>query len=597
MTGITKTLTFPATRGMSVQVTVTESWDLLSNSSSLTVAAAVLSDTYSGHIYYLNGSVSIDGTALCSMDAYAGSHSVYIQRLNAAYPIRGSGDTGSPWTLENVVHDESGAKTVAVRVTMDGQEASSKGADGWAVDSTQTLELTHIPRASSVSATDAAIGAVSMIAVGRKAMAYTHTVAYAFGELTGYLTADGHHSDTPVQLTQTSIGFRLPESFYGQIPGSPTGSCTLTCRTYAGTTPIGDAQSCSFTVTADAALCAPELTATAYDINETTLALTGDKNVLIRGQSNVLCTLEATAKNGASITGTVIGTQATTSRVVEGVQTNTFVFAAADSRGYGASVTVEKTMIPYVTLTCLASACRTEPTTGNAVLTLQGDFFADTFGLTENSLTLRCRLAGGDWQSMTPEIADGGYTASAYFTGLDYTRAYTVEVEASDALVTVTRTVTVGKGVPVFDWGEEDFTFHVPVRLEQGFSLSGSRPLADLFYPVGSVYISTASTSPATLFGGTWSRLRDRFLLAAGSVAAGATGGAAQVTLTESQLPVHSHRVPNIKITAADAGYAYAESWGGGSESRDLSTESAGAGQAHENMPPYLAVYMWERTA
>lgn len=64
-------------------------------------------------------------------------------------------------------------------------------------------------------------------------------------------------------------------------------------------------------------------------------------------------------------------------------------------------------------------------------------------------------------------------------------------------------------------------------------------------YPVGSIYMSVSSTSPATLFGGTWTQLKDRFLLGAGdSYSNGATGGAATVALTEANLAGHTHTVP-----------------------------------------------------
>lgn len=61
-------------------------------------------------------------------------------------------------------------------------------------------------------------------------------------------------------------------------------------------------------------------------------------------------------------------------------------------------------------------------------------------------------------------------------------------------------------------------------------------------HPVGSLYWSSSPTDPATLFGGTWTRIKDRFVLAAGDTYAnGATGGSATVKLTVSNLPAHSH--------------------------------------------------------
>ena len=64
----------------------------------------------------------------------------------------------------------------------------------------------------------------------------------------------------------------------------------------------------------------------------------------------------------------------------------------------------------------------------------------------------------------------------------------------------------------------------------------------NLVYPVGSIYWSSNNTNPGTLFGGTWTQIKDRFILAAGDYYSnGATGGAATVTLTVSNMPSHSH--------------------------------------------------------
>lgn len=135
--------------------------------------------------------------------------------------------------------------------------------------------------------------------------------------------------------------------------------------------------------------------------------------------------------------------------------------------------------------------------------------------------------------------------------------------------------------------------------------------ILDYIYPVGSIYMSTASTSPATLFGGTWTALPNRFLVGVGSdYDVGNTGGEAEHTLTDSELPVETgsfnvrawttgamaySETGNFAITTADAAGNAAS--GGSSVSARTVTYSFGGGQAHNNLPPYLAVYMWERTA
>lgn len=120
-------------------------------------------------------------------------------------------------------------------------------------------------------------------------------------------------------------------------------------------------------------------------------------------------------------------------------------------------------------------------------------------------------------------------------------------------------------------------------------------------YPVGSIYMSVNSTSPSTLFGGTWQRIQDRFLIAAGSTyKAGGTGGEATHTLTIGEMPSHTHNA-SLSARQCDDRFdtAYISTGGMGSYNRSFSVtvESSGGSAAHNNMPPYLAVYVWKRTA
>lgn len=78
----------------------------------------------------------------------------------------------------------------------------------------------------------------------------------------------------------------------------------------------------------------------------------------------------------------------------------------------------------------------------------------------------------------------------------------------------------------------------------EGVFKAGASSILDLVYPVGSIYMSTVNTSPASIMGGTWTRIQDRFLLAAGSTyTAATTGGAATVTLDSTMIPSHLHGV------------------------------------------------------
>ena len=122
-------------------------------------------------------------------------------------------------------------------------------------------------------------------------------------------------------------------------------------------------------------------------------------------------------------------------------------------------------------------------------------------------------------------------------------------------------------------------------------------------YPIGSVLITTTNTNPGTIIGGTWTAIEGKFLLAqSNSHPAGETGGAETVTLAVNQIPQHTHNMANwLRGDASSSGspgwtgYALKAQAHGLSEI--VNTMPTGGGQAHNNMPPYVAVYVWERTA
>lgn len=137
----------------------------------------------------------------------------------------------------------------------------------------------------------------------------------------------------------------------------------------------------------------------------------------------------------------------------------------------------------------------------------------------------------------------------------------------------------------------------------------------DIAYPVGSIYLSVNRTSPAKLFGGMWEQIKDTFLLACGDTyEAGSKGGEEQHTLTVDEMPSHEHNriystrsgevVPaygDHNWDGSTSGVPYSPWCGGGygaTPSIDwIKAGANGGSQSHNNMPPYLAVYMWKRLA
>ena len=154
--------------------------------------------------------------------------------------------------------------------------------------------------------------------------------------------------------------------------------------------------------------------------------------------------------------------------------------------------------------------------------------------------------------------------------------------------------------------------------------------LIDLIYPIGAVYISVSNTNPSTLFGGTWEQIQDKFLLCAGSTyEAGSTGGAATTEHTHTM--EHTHNEGNLRAAIGASGNNANTLSYVAVERHERGPATVGAytvvGSSHQtttrtfnhytqvygltgnasnnttsnsnlnNMPPYLSVYVWKRTA
>ena len=117
-------------------------------------------------------------------------------------------------------------------------------------------------------------------------------------------------------------------------------------------------------------------------------------------------------------------------------------------------------------------------------------------------------------------------------------------------------------------------------------------------YPVGSIYMSINNTNPSVLFGGFWERIRDKFLLASGNkFPAGQTGGEEKHVLTVDELPSHTHDIVVASTTTGDVEALNTTRYNNENTNYKgmLESEPTGNGAAHNNMPPYLSVYIWQR--
>ena len=242
---------------------------------------------------------------------------------------------------------------------------------------------------------------------------------------------------------------------------------------------------------------------------------------------------------------------------------------------------------------------------------------------------------------------------------LDLLNKYHVNLEASnynpsiDSTITLTANITdeFGNPIPFYpltlkkngsslsqgitnNVGMTTFTYSCFSIGLQCFSINDSNIFVNIAgeaYPVGSIYMSVNSTNPNSLFGGSWERLKDRFLLASGDTYSnGSTGGEASHTLTTNEMPSHTHTqnshyhgcgdgrayitqkssysadVGEKSIKGGTSGTAFttvafnsSDNWYGtqNTSGATATNQNTGGGNAHNNMPPYLTVFMWKRIA
>lgn len=210
-------------------------------------------------------------------------------------------------------------------------------------------------------------------------------------------------------------------------------------------------------------------------------------------------------------------------------------------------------------------------------------------------------------QSATGTTGKTSGSFSKVFSGISAEQSYAVTVTVSDKQSSTLLTASVPAPA-----------YHIDFSPNFGVGLGGAakndnattvyRSMVDesgneflpwqKLYPVGSIYLSYVSTSPASLFGGSWTQITGRFLRAANDVS---TGGADTHTLTISEMPPHQHQqqfshtadggnvymVPDAKGTCGESWEGYSWPW----------TKLNGGGEAHNNMPAYQDVYAWRRVS
>lgn len=344
-----------------------------------------------------------------------------------------------------VPHDDLGRCSVAVRTWMDTKISAG------VVQKSASIDLTPIPRANTITASDAYIGGDMRISVVRKSASYLHTIEYAFGSLRGTIADKSAASE---------YDFHIPDDWDMEMTKSKTAPITLTCVTYAGDTEIGRSTA-KAQIQTDGTF-APQLSWNVVDISPATIALTGNAKRLVRGASTARATLGAVALRGATLSWLKINGVIAEALEIPNVQNGAFTFAARDSRGWETTEAASLTVVPYIPLSAIIEATRGAQGSNALTVTVKGNYFNGNFGSAANTLTFQYRADGGAWQTVTPTISGNTYTATINLS-LDYQTAHGLCFRISDKLATLTPSQNIPRAVPQTMEGDGWIRHNVPV--------------------------------------------------------------------------------------------------------------------------------------
>lgn len=353
---------------------------------------------------------------------------------------------------------------------------------------------------------------------------------------------------------------------------------------------------------------APELGAISYeDSNAATVAVTGDKSRIVQNRSDLTVNVPtATAKKGATIasyaiafggvTKTVTAAGAVSLGAVDVSYSQALTVTAKDSRGFTASQSVQVTVDDYSSPTAVTDLHRPNNFEPETYITAHARY---SYLNGKNAVTITAKFKKvSDSSYGTPiELKDSIQSTVT----CDRDSAYDFAVTIADKFDEATYILTLGKGIPSFFIDTKKSSVGVNCLPSQSdvLQLGESAWLtAQGAYPVGAIYLSVTDVNPAALFGGTWERIGGRFLLGADSTyAAGSTGGEAAHSLTIDEMPKHNHEIDNLNASGSTTPFMTVQAQDKKGFGGNVQTMYAGGGKVHNNMPPYLAVYIWKRTA
>ena len=505
-----------------------------------------------------------------------------------------------------------------------------------------SFTLTTIPRASSIALTASSVEVGKSITVNitRASSTFKHKVFFFMYDKDDSNNRTKYCSNPNSSLTDsTSVTYTIPNDWCNNMPSSTSHIAYCEVQTWSGSTQIGKTTK-KFTVAipngVKPTINEEDIGFTIKDIlvgdNQISNILVKDKNGLTINVSN--CTAGAGSSissytfSGPSFSETLLSSNSYASIDIPPVSNAgelTYSVTVTDARGRSNSASVVIMCHDYYTPFFKTFNAYRADENGDADINgpfLMYDYSIDYASVnnSNNTSVMLTYVTGNNINTIKPDgnpINLGNTTLSyrVYATIEDvyggYDTSHVINIFGESRIMNITSD---GTGFAIGKVAEKNELFECrwPAKFNDSIDCSGvtinNKSIFDLIYPVGSIYMSMNDINPGLLFGGEWEQLKNMFLLGAGdSYNVGDTGGEATHTLTINELPTHRHieRVgwgdgSTDKNTLGIDGKAVnlvSGVTGPLGVDRDYSSNdnTVSGNQPHNNMPPYLAVYMWKR--
>lgn len=619
-----------ATNTKYVRISYSEVYDLAANRSTVTLTnVELMTPSTLGNVPFF-GKILFNGSVVADFEGYS---STVTASADTYCPVNTSISYGSV----AVAHDaQTGAASMSVEL-----RGADSGYQNWfaALYSggklfgirtavSQTVSLTTHPRASTILACPASIDTQDELGltVSRNSPAFYHKASFSCGQQALYTSG----------AFETELRFTIPRSWFSQESTLSALAVTVSVQTYTDalcTVAVGSAASCSLTVRADAGM-RPVLSNGWVSISPYNSGAVANISGYVKGYSRAQAVFDDAKISLANTAGATIASRTLSCQgvTVSTAPYRTGVLAAreielvctvTDSRGRKASESFSLAVMDYEMPSL--SGVEVFRCTSAGIAADEGIYYSVKATLNcssldgQNSPVLSAAHAAAGGSYGTERSLVSG--AASVIGTVSADTSYTVRLTGRDLL---DNEVVYYAAIPTRKWAmkfrpngsgaafgkaaERDNC----LELASGWELRlGGESIFSKIYPVGSLYLSVNSADPATLFGGTWERITDRFLLCAGErFAALSSGGAAThlhgtadgagngtlralITTTSSGLQIH--RQPTV--AAYNANNALAGSNTVGNSGITLGAVVSGQTAEGTNLPPYLAVYVWKRTA